>query len=250
MDDSPQTTPPPYDYSIYYGRFHNDSEEHATEAAAWVQKILEPHMPKDRSVPVIDIGCGFGFALRALRSLGYQNLTGLEVSAEQAERCRKAGFEIVTTENTIEWLKQNPGRFAQAILLDVLEHVPAPLQIDFLRAVIGALRPGGKVLLTVPNANAILFGRWRYNDYTHFSSFTEHSLYFVLKNAGFETIWIDSTKGIDRFPRRLWRRGAWPAARKWLVRWCWLQVFKAELPHERIDEISFELNLKAVATKQ
>jgi 2-polyprenyl-3-methyl-5-hydroxy-6-metoxy-1,4-benzoquinol methylase len=239
-----------YDYSIYYGRFHDDSDEHAEEAAVWVRKILEPHMPADRSMPVIDIGCGYGFALRALRNLGFKNLMGVEVSPEQAERCRKAGFEIVTTEDTIAWLNQNPGRFGHANLLDVLEHVPVPLQIDFMRAVRTALRPGGKVLLTVPNANAILFGRWRYNDYTHFSSFTEHSIYFVLKNAGFETVWTDASKGIGRFPRRLWRRSAWPNARKWIVRWCWLQVFKAEIPYERLEDISFELNLVAVGTNK
>jgi SAM-dependent methyltransferase len=239
-----------FDYSIYYRRFHDDTEEHAEEAAGWIRPMLELHVPNDRSVPVIDIGCGYGFALRALRHLGFQNLMGIETSAEQAVRCRQAGFEIVVTEDTIEWLKQNPGRFVVAILLDVLEHVPVALQIKLLRAVRGSLRPGGKVILTVPNANSILFGRWRYNDYTHYSSFTEHSLYFVLKNAGFDTIWLDSSKGVGRFPRRLWRRSAWPVARKWLVRWCWLQVFKAEVPYERIDDISFELNLQAVATKR
>jgi 2-polyprenyl-3-methyl-5-hydroxy-6-metoxy-1,4-benzoquinol methylase len=239
-----------FDYSIYYGRFHDDSEAHAEQMASWLRGVLDADVPADRTLPVLDIGCGYGFALRALRNLGFTQLQGLEISAEQAERCRKAGFAVVVTENTIEWLKQHPGQFAFIVLLDVLEHVPIQFQIDLMRAVYAALAPGGKVVLTVPNANAILFGRWRYNDYTHFSSFTEHSLYFVLKNAGFENIWMDTSKGIGRFPHRLWRRSNWPGVRKWLVRWCWLQVFKAEIPWEKLDDISFELNLKGVATKQ
>ena len=75
-----------YDYSIYYGRFHDDSDKHAEEAAVWIRKILEPHMPADQSLPVIDVGCGYGFALRAMRNMGFKNVMGLEVSAEQADR--------------------------------------------------------------------------------------------------------------------------------------------------------------------
>ena len=237
------------DYSIYYGRFHDDTEEHAENMAVSMKSMLEPSVPVDRESPILDIGCGYGFALRALRHLGFTQLKGLEISPQQAERCRKAGFEVEVADDTIPWLKENAGQFAFVVLLDVLEHVPVASQIEFARAVHGVLKPGGKLILTVPNANAILSARWRYNDYTHHSSFTEHTLYFVLKNAGFDVIQIDAEKGIGPFPRRLWKRSAWPAIRKWIVRWCWLQVFKAELSWEKLDQISFELNLKATATK-
>lgn len=237
------------DYSIHYSRFHDDTEEHAELMAESLQLMLRDYVPKDCGASILDIGCGFGFALRALRRLGFKQLVGLEISTQQAERCRKAGFEVVVTDNTNQWLYNNAEKFSFIILLDVLEHLPVESQIPFARAVCAALKPGGKVLLTVPNANAILSSRWRYIDFTHCSSFTEHSLYFVLKNAGFTYINVDSSKGVGRFPKRLWQRGAWSAVRKWVVRWCWLQVHKAEIPWEKLDQISFELNLKATATK-
>ena len=149
----------------------------------------------------------------------------------------------------LQWLKKNARQFEFVVLLDVLEHIPVDSQVQFARAVHEALRPGGKVFLTVPNANAIISARWRYIDYTHHSSFTEHSLYFGLKNAGFEIVEIDAEKGIGRFTLRLWRRNGWARVRKWVVRWCWLQVHKAEIPWERLEQMSFELNLKATATK-
>ncbi|EEF62378.1 class I SAM-dependent methyltransferase [Pedosphaera parvula] len=238
-----------FDYSIYYGRFHNETEEHATIMANWLQTVIGPHLPKDKQSSIIDIGCGYGFALRAMRNLGYQSLQGLEMSPQQAERCRKAGFEVAVSDSTVEWLGRNRESFAFAVVLDVLEHVPVEVQINFMRAIYESLKPGGSVVLTVPNANAILNARWRYNDYTHYSSFTEHSLYFVLKNAGFKTIDLDASKGLGKMPKRLWRKSSRDALRKWMVRWCWFQVFKAELPWERLQDISFELNLKAVATK-
>jgi len=237
------------DYSIYYSRFHDDSEKHAEEMADWTKSILEAVVPEDPEAEILDIGCGFGFALRALKKLGFNNITGVESSQNQAKRCLKAGFNVHVTENTIDWLKHNSDKYSFVLLLDVLEHISVSSQIDFLRAVHGTLKPGGKLFLTVPNANAILSNRWLHNDFTHYSSFTEHSLFFVLKNSGFTSIQIDAEKGLGKFPKDIWRRSTWPLVRKWIVRWCWLQVFKAELPWEKINNISFELNLKATAKK-
>ena len=237
-----------YDYSIYYKRFHDDSEAHATTMAEWLGIYLKGDLPEDRSCPVLDVGCGFGFALRALRAAGFSDVQGIEVSAHQAEIARRAGFEVSVVPDTIEYLREHRGRFGLVLLLDVLEHIPVPMQIDLVRAIREALRPGGRLIVTVPNANSPLAARWRYNDYTHSSSFTEHSLFFVLSNAGFGEIGMDNQKGLGAFPACCWKREQRDALRKWLVRFAWLQVFKAELhPTEKLDEVCFELNLKATA---
>lgn len=237
------------DYSVYYGRFHDNSESHARKIAGVMRWVLGGDLPADRSAPIVDIGCGYGFTLRALRDAGYSNLVGLEISTQQAEQAKRAGFVVEVTDDTTGWLRERPGRFALAVLFDVLEHVPPSAQVEFLRSIHASLKPGGVVLLTVPNANAILSSRWRYNDFTHHSSFTEHSLFFVLKNAGFESIEMDTRKGLRSMPWRLWRAEERIAFRKWLIRWCWLQVHKAEIPWENLDDISFELNLRATAAK-
>jgi len=240
-----------FDYSLHYRRFHDNSEKHAEETAAWQQLMLAPHAPADREAPILDIGCGFGFALRALRNLGFKKLTGLEMSPQQAGYCREAGFNVEVTGNTAAWLRSHPGQFAFVVLLDVLEHVPVEEQIDFTRAIHEALQPGGKVFMTVPNASAIIASRWRHLDHTHHTCFTEHSLHFVFLNAGFKSLDVEAEKGIGRFPRSVWKRTEWPAIRKWIIRWCWLQVHESELffDPKGIKQISFELNLRAVATK-
>ncbi|HEX3716444.1 MAG TPA: class I SAM-dependent methyltransferase [Verrucomicrobiae bacterium] len=238
-----------YDYTVYYRQFHSDTEEHIQRMVKWQRKLIEPHVPTDRSLPVVDIGCGWGFALRALKELGFHDIVGIESSLEQAEAARKAGFNVATPSETSQWLRDNQQRFGFALLMDVLEHIPVDAQIDLSSSIYSSLRPGGRVFVSVPNANAILSSRWRYNDYTHFSSFTEHSLNFVLKNGGFNKIEINAEKGLGLIPKRLWQAQERNALRRWIVRWCWLQVFKAELPWERLENIGFELNLKAVAFK-
>lgn len=237
------------DYSIHYRRFHDDSAAHAERMAAWIANVLKPHLPVDRSTPIADIGCGFGFALRALRNLGYTDVTGVELSPQQAEHARAAGFTVDVTADTCAWLQQRRGHFGFIVLMDVLEHVLPSEQIKLTTSLYTALAPGGKTYLTVPNANSWLASRWRYIDHTHHSSFTEHSLYFVLGNAGFERIDIDNTKGLGPLPKALWRREGRARFRKWCVRWLLLQIFKAEIPWENLSAISFELNLSATATK-
>lgn len=237
------------DYSIYYARFHDDSDAHAELMARMMSRVLEPHLPSDRAARVLDVGCGYGFSLRAMRTFGFADLCGVELSPQQAARCQRAGFNVEVSDDTVGWLEARPAEFDFVILLDVIEHVPVPEQIRFMKAIHTSLRPNGRVVVTTPNANAILAPRWRYNDYTHHCSFTEHSLFFVLRNAGFDRIRIDASKGIGRFPWKFWRRNSRVKLRKWLVRWCWLQVYKAELPWEKIDEIGFELNLTAAADR-
>ena len=110
------------------------------------------------------------------------------------------------------------------LCLDVLEHVPKTGQLAFASAIRQALKPGGRVILTVPNASSALASRWRYIDFTHETSFTEHSIDFLLFNSGFSKISVFASEFGVRpkwifFPRkstllwalfqfyRLWRRG-------------------------------------------
>ena len=236
------------DYSVHYKRFHDESEAHAVAMAEWLGVYLKGDLPKDRSTPALDIGCGFGFALRALRNAGFSNVRGLEVSSHQATIARRGGFEVSVVSDTIDFLKRHSGHFGIVLLLDVLEHIPVPEQLDMMRTIRETLSPGGRVIVTVPNANSPLAARWRYIDFTHSSSFTEHSLYFVLSNAGFSDIQMDNEKGIGALPKRLWQTEQRRALKKWLVRYLWRQVFEAELhPSESLNDICFELNLKATA---
>lgn len=238
-----------FDYSIQYKNWHDESYAHRARMESIKANEIARYFKVNKAGRILDIGCGFGFALGGLKALGYHNIMGVEQSPQQAAICKAAGYHVEVTTDTIKWLNDHPNQFEGVILFDVLEHVPVPIQIDFMRAVYTALKPGGTLLLTVPNANAILAARWLYNDYTHCSSFTEYSLGFVLRNAGFSKPWIDNEKGVGRFPRRIWLPKNWPLMRKWLVRWCWLQVFKAEQSYEPIEGICFELNLTALATK-
>lgn len=186
------------DYTRYYLKWHDESDTHRAKMISYYRNLLESLLPGDKSNHVMDVGCGMGFALLALREMGYTNLSGVESDAGQAASCQAKKLNVTLADDTIEFLKQQSGKFDLIICLDVIEHIPLTIQLGFVQALAGALRSGGKLICTVPNANSALASRWRYNDWTHAVSFTEHSLDFLLYNGGFTDIRVTGQEFIRR----------------------------------------------------
>lgn len=97
---------------------------------------------------VLEVGVGEGHFLRAARNHGV-TVQGVELNPKGAERARVLGFQV--HERTLKELSnQISERFDAICSFQVLEHVPDPR--DFLQGMITMLRPGGRLILSVPNA--------------------------------------------------------------------------------------------------
>ena len=191
------------DYTQHYLKWHDESDNHRAAMIAHYQQLLTPRLLKSRDLKVLDIGCGMGFALLALREMGFIDLQGVEQDEGQAASCRSKHLDVTLTDNTIAFLEQRTGNYDLIISLDVLEHLPVGIQIEFVRSISRALRPEGQFICTVPNANSSLASRWRYIDWTHTTSFTEHSLDFLLTNGGLTDIKICGHE-FNRRPKHVW----------------------------------------------
>lgn len=218
---------------------------------AHYRRLLGPHLPADQSAAVLDVGCGGGYALAALREMGFTRLAGVEGDAGQTASCVKKGLAVELAQDTVAFLHARPGQFQLLLCLDVLEHVPHATQLSFVAALAGALSPGGRLLCTVPNANSVLASRWRYNDWTHHGSFTEHSLDMLLHSGGFTDIQIGAAEFLTR-PANWWLPFASGARHWWAFRffrtWRRLEIM-AELGPQHGRTVPLSLNLLAVARK-
>jgi 2-polyprenyl-3-methyl-5-hydroxy-6-metoxy-1,4-benzoquinol methylase len=233
-------------YARYYANWY--TPERAERLFEHYGRELGPHLPASREAHCLDVGCGSGMLLRYLRREGYHALQGIEVNPEQVAEAKDLQGLIVVVDDTSRWLREHPHAFDFITCIDVLEHIPREERIEFASALRGALRPGGQLVCTVPNANAGLAGRWRYNDYTHRVSFTEHSLAFLLRAAGFEELQVLPSE-IYRLPDA---RGAWlkrPVASllRRVVRANRRLEFVAEFGVEEGWSVPLTLNLKAIA---
>lgn len=211
--------------------------------------LFGAHLPAPQGKSLLDVGCGMGFALRAMREFGFDRVHGIDTSSEQIAACQRLGESCELVDDTRAYLSASSSRYDVILLLDVLEHVPVGEQIDLARVLRDVLTPGGTIIISVPNATSPLAARYRYGDFTHYSSFTEHSLQFVLLNAGFSRVEIPGQGPLRRPPLRFWNRNYLQSLRRWIVRFVWRQIVVAELSPTPVDSICTELNLLCVARK-
>jgi len=202
-------------------------------------------LPPDKSAKILDIGCGDGKFLFFLQRKGYTKIEGLELSPQQASNAKKhVESPIHVVEDTVAFLLDHPSTYDMITMNDVLEHIPKKETVGLLKAVLGALQPGGNVVTSVPQVSGLASFFCRYNDFTHEILFTEISLKQVLLLAGFSDIRFISQKWPLKWtPRHLAYR---------LARLLWYGILKLiyaiESPGEKHPR-SFQVRLVATARR-
>lgn len=114
-----------------------------------------PHLPQDRPLHVLEIGCGEAGVLKAFLEKGHL-CTGIELE-ESRVKVAKEFLKDWIEEDKLEIICQNiyeinpdelKSRFDLIILKDVIEHIPEQERfIPFLKRF---LKPGGKVFFGFP----------------------------------------------------------------------------------------------------
>ncbi len=212
------------DYGHYYTRWNPDTPEHYVRMTAKYRELLGPYWPKDRAAQILEIGCGMGFALNACKEAGFVHACGIDADVSQVAASQRKGLAVTRVDDSTAYLSDFTDHYDMVLAFDLIEHLPLDKQITLCAAIHGALKPGGILMATVPNANSSLAARFRYNDLTHHTSFTEVSLEFLLYTCGFRTMTIGAAEERPRVPKpkRLFgswfmRSWYWRAMRYWLL---------------------------------
>ncbi len=159
-------------------------EKLQSRAAQWEAQLAE-FLPARTDAPILDAGCGDGAVLWWLHRRGYHRAEGVEVSPEQVAIAREAGVRQVHLAHLRDFLAETSEAYGLVILRNVLEHFRKEEVVELLRLCHRALRPGGHVLIQVPNGESPFFGRIRYGDFTHELAFCASSLAQVFSLTGF-----------------------------------------------------------------
>jgi len=156
-------------------------------SARW-DKTLRPFLPDDRSAAIADLGCGYGSVVWWLQQRGYAHAGGVDVSHDQIEQGTRLGVGQLQQGDVLEFLRTATGRYDLLIARDLFEHLTKEDTLEALTLCREALRPGGALLLQVPNGESPFAGRIIYGDFTHETAFTQASLSQVLRAAGFDSV--------------------------------------------------------------
>lgn len=135
----------------------------------------------------LDVGCGGGFLVETARDLGWR-AEGTEVSRTAADFGHARGLAIHV--GTLSGARLPAGAFDVVTMMEVIEHVPAPVAL--LRECAALLRQGGALYLTTPNwgslSRRLLGPRWSAVGKDHVVYFTPRLLRRALAAAGLRPV--------------------------------------------------------------
>ncbi|HWP02623.1 MAG TPA: class I SAM-dependent methyltransferase [Gemmatimonadaceae bacterium] len=166
-------------------------------------------LPPDRRARILDVGSGDGALLWWLQQIGYINAAGVEVSGEQTAIAASLGVRNLSNDPLERFLAKQTENWDVVVLRNVLEHFTKTEILAILELVHNALRPGGRVIIQVPNGQSPFAGRIRYGDFTHELAFTEASISQVLHVAGFTAVHCRPVRPIFLGPLAPFRTIAW-----------------------------------------
>lgn len=199
-------------FADYYGQAREDVA--ALLAEEDVLEAQHGHEPAE----VLEVGCGRGATGRLLQERFGCRVTGVELNPVVARAARDHLHRVVSGDfqHVAEELKT--GRpFDVLVALELFEHLTE--QERFLELARRLVRPGGRIVLSVPNVGHhsvvadLVAGRWDYVPigllcYTHYRFFTRRTLEDWLTRCGFRGFTIRAQE--TNLPESWHRPGACP----------------------------------------
>jgi SAM-dependent methyltransferase len=132
----------------YYRDYWRSPGLVTAEHVRWKTDVTRTHPRVRAARSLLDVGCGSGQVLSALRSPG-RRLCGVEMSADAVRSLVARGIEGRAVDLETEDLPFSDGEFDVVLCYDVFEHVFAPGRL--LGEIRRVLRRDGAALLCVPN---------------------------------------------------------------------------------------------------
>lgn len=142
--------------------------------------LLKHELAGERPALALDLGCGMGGFLPGLDEL-CERVFPSDISVESLVHCRERGFAegVCSSGYALPYADES---FDLVCMFDAIEHIPDDHQV--MREVARILRPGGRILVTVP-AYPLLYAN---NDRIaqHERRYTRGALRAVFEGAGLD----------------------------------------------------------------
>jgi 2-polyprenyl-3-methyl-5-hydroxy-6-metoxy-1,4-benzoquinol methylase len=156
-----------------------------------------------KAAAILDVGCNTGRGGVILKEIfPSAKLYGLEVVEERTNKIPDKVYEKIMYQSLMD-LENNYNNFFDYVVAgEVVEHI-APVDVKiFIDTIYRILAPGGKIILTTPNPNALLVKMGRaqvYNDPSHVSIMSSKQLRAKLAESKFKNITITGSGKATRY---------------------------------------------------
>jgi SAM-dependent methyltransferase len=138
---------------------------------------------------VLELGSGTGEFLAYLKFKGVNCFKGVEQDTNAIAVMEDGISDHVFTGDIWDFfdVENSDKPFCCVVMLDVLEHFSAGDGVRLFQKIKTILRPGGRIIIRVPNMSSPWGGIHQFADLTHKTAFTPNSLEQLGQAAGFRT---------------------------------------------------------------
>ncbi len=196
-----------------------------------VRTDIMAHIPEGVE-SILDVGCGSGATIKALKDKGYPRVCGIEVEPDQAELARQHADEFLCADlNRI--VVEDPTFLKQVFIApfdcilfgDILEHLAFPQLL--LHCVRDLLTPNGHIVCSIPNSGWLcmidrtLNQSWQRDknghfDTTHIRFFCRIDIQMLVESCGYQIEKLESLRSEEGQPE--WFEGADLVFNNWSVK--------------------------------
>ena len=191
--------------------FPKPSEEELKAQSRYNAPLIDEYMPAGKASAILEVGCGFGGFLFALKERGYTNLTAIDLIPECCAFVHERIGIKAECVDVLTFLAEDEGRYDAIVALDVIEHFNKNEIVAIVERFYDALNPGGVFIMRVPNGGSISGLSVRYSGFTHETAFTKGSIHELFKAMGF--------REVTCLPDPVYAKNPLKGAVKYAMRW-------------------------------
>ena len=166
-------------------------DEHAFQGKVFtIGEIFKKIQKNEKSLKILDLGCGDGALAYFCAKNGYSNYYGVDI-CEYFIKINKNKYPDLSFEfiNAFDFLSSNTEKFDIVFMAHVFEHFDMEAGEKLLDLIENNLNEGGILINVMPNA-ASIFGacEMRFKDITHKLIYTDVSFSQLLSKTNFKNI--------------------------------------------------------------
>ena len=164
-------------------------EDRYRGASGEIRRRVEEYLPLlEGAADVVDVGCGRGELLTALRERG-TSARGVDANAAMVEVCRSRGLDV-DQGDAVSYLQRQPdGGIGAITAIQVVEHFDPAYLVRFLETAYHKLKSGGPIILETINAACwMAFFDTYIRDLTHQRPLHPDTLRYLVEASGFTAV--------------------------------------------------------------
>jgi len=163
-------------------------ERDFVHSARFYRALLRKYLPTSKDIQIMDIPCGEGRMIYALKAMGYKDVSGYDLDKHRLETAKKLKLPVYE-KNVFEALEEESDNSIGCVFsMDFLEHLEKSQVISFLEKILRKLAVNGILFVRMPCAGNPFGVRHIFNDFTHKWAVTDGALKQLLGAIGFSSV--------------------------------------------------------------